>query len=313
MLEIAKILVSLLGGGLAGAILREWYSRRRSRVQPIPLIERVNRVVSPGLEGFTLARLVGNPKGRELEEVTNLREYQLTMRNTSSIHLRDAEVQFEFPADDVQAWASRPALSKTALEALDASATEPWKKAFRWKIPHLPSGDSVEFTFQAVRPSSENYEAALYRCEGVVFERVVGEPPPRNKQRIANIVFAVTMTLLFTALGILVTKLGTSGERLTTVSSAGCDLQVISLYDRYGQDWNSPWRIKQRVLNVGSQDCVFKSEKINVLNLSTIKPGEVLEREKLSEDAAKLLDVEISVGVSSSSLRTTTIPVYVGR
>jgi hypothetical protein len=133
MVEVLKILASVLTGGLAGALLNEWLRRRRSRVQEIPLIERVNRLVNPELQGFTLARIVSGSTVRQLEEVKNLREYQLTMRNSSSTHLKDAEVQFEFPADDVQAWASRPVLSKTALVRVDAAATEPWRTAFRWK------------------------------------------------------------------------------------------------------------------------------------------------------------------------------------
>jgi hypothetical protein len=55
MLELAKILASLLGGGLAGAFLNELLRRRREKVQRVQLIERVNRPVS-ALEGFTVAR-----------------------------------------------------------------------------------------------------------------------------------------------------------------------------------------------------------------------------------------------------------------
>src|SRR5437870_657045 len=58
---------------------------------PIPLIERVNRLVSPELKGFALARVTGGPDNRELEEIKNVREYQLTLRNTSPIHLQNVE------------------------------------------------------------------------------------------------------------------------------------------------------------------------------------------------------------------------------
>jgi len=43
MLELIKILASFLGGGLAGAVINEWFRRRREGVQRIQLIERVNR------------------------------------------------------------------------------------------------------------------------------------------------------------------------------------------------------------------------------------------------------------------------------
>jgi hypothetical protein len=74
MLEFAKLLASFLGGCLA-TILAEWFRRRRNRVQNVLLIERVNRIVSPELEGLTLARTVGVPPNHRLEEVKDLREY----------------------------------------------------------------------------------------------------------------------------------------------------------------------------------------------------------------------------------------------
>lgn len=265
MLEIAKLVASFLGGGLAGALVTEWFRRRRSRVQSIPLIERVNRLVNPELEGITLARRsTTNP---QLEEVKNLREYQLTMRNASSIHLQNAEVQFEFPADDVAGVASRPAMSKTALVPVSAMATPPWKKAFRWIIPHLPSGDSVEFTFRAVDPLSESYEAALYRSEGVIFERIVGEPPPKKGQTFQT--FPIVLVLSAFLLGALMIWListgrlqSTSGEKLTRIKLAGCDLRVVSLFDVYGRDFYSPWRIKHRVRCKNSLTSTGKKEAV---------------------------------------------------
>src|ERR1035438_488882 len=161
MLEALKLVASILCGGAAGAFLNEWFRRRKGKVQMIPLIERVNRSVSPDLEGITLARLVGDGPQRRLEELRNLREYQLTLRNTSTINLQNVEIQFEFPVEDVQAWASRPSLSKTALVSVDGVASEPWKRAFRWRIPHLPSDDSIEFTFRSVDSPSGDYEVAL--------------------------------------------------------------------------------------------------------------------------------------------------------
>jgi hypothetical protein len=56
VLEILKILLPLLGGGAVGALLNEWLRRRGARVQAIPLIERVNRLVSPELKGLTHKR-----------------------------------------------------------------------------------------------------------------------------------------------------------------------------------------------------------------------------------------------------------------
>ena len=81
MLEIAKLGASVIGGGLAGAILNAWLHNRRSRVQYIPLIERANRLASPELQGIILARVIATTPTRQIEELRNLREYQLTMRN----------------------------------------------------------------------------------------------------------------------------------------------------------------------------------------------------------------------------------------
>jgi hypothetical protein len=111
MLEALKIIASLLGGGLAGVFVNEWLRRRREKVQRVQLIERVNRPVS-ALEGFTVARPSADGA---LVEVKDVREYQLTMRNSTSTHLVDVEVQFDFPASDVQALVSLPAMSRTPL------------------------------------------------------------------------------------------------------------------------------------------------------------------------------------------------------
>ncbi len=151
-----------------------------SKLQSIPLIERVNRLVNPKLEGFTLARMVGDAQNPRLEEVRNVREYQLTLRNTTTIHLQDVQIQFEFPTEDVEGWASRPALSKAAPLLLESTPTSPWKKSFRWLVPHLPSSDSIEFGFKAVNPGSADYEVALYKVDRVVIERSRGEPAGKN-------------------------------------------------------------------------------------------------------------------------------------
>src|ERR1035438_6912914 len=113
LMQILVLLVALISGGAGGPFITEWFHRRRSRIQPIPLIARVNRLVSSDLKGFVLARAVGEGDDRRLEEIKRVREYQLTLRNTSYIHLHNAEVQFEFPSEDVEARAERPARSKT--------------------------------------------------------------------------------------------------------------------------------------------------------------------------------------------------------
>jgi hypothetical protein len=311
MLEVIKILVAFLSGGLAGALLNEWFRQRREKVQRIQLIERVNRPISP-LEGFTLVRKT-HTEG-VLKEVNDLREYQLTMRNSTSTHLQNAAVQFEFPADDVQALVSLPALSRIALVPLAVSATS-GKRAFRWTIPQLPAGDSVEFTFRAVAPSSDTYEYSL-NYVGVIFERIVGEPSPARKSPLGNFLLltgsaamvAVLLVLGLQAAGVLHQ---TSGEKLTPVKLSGCDLQIVSIFEVYGQHSNSPWHIKHQIINAGTQDCAIQSQALNIDNPIIIKSGETLDRERMSEFYPKLSEIVVSVGATGNSRETTGVPIYV--
>lgn len=312
MLELVKILAAFLGGGLAGAVINEWFRRRREKVQRIQLVERVNRLIDP-LEGFTLTRVVDGGEG-VLREVKDLREYQLTMRNSTSTHLQNAEVQFEFPSDDVQAIVSLPALSRISLEPLDTPTTL-GKKVFRWKVPQFPAGDSVEFTFRAVAPSSEKYEYSL-NYVGTIFERIVGEPPLARRGSFSNSFATVSLVAMMVILTIVASLYATgrlqasSGEKLTSVKLGGCDLQVVSLFELYGQHYDSPWHIKHRIVNIGTQDCVIQSQALNLTNPATVKSGDTLDREHLSEYGPKLTDAVVSIGAAGTSAETTSIPIY---
>lgn len=97
------------------------------------------------------------------------------------------------------------------------------------------------------------------------------------------------------------------------VKLAKCDLRVVSFYDPYGQKLNSPWRVKHRILDVGTQDCLIQSEKLNLTTPVTIKPGDIFERESITESMPQLVDVEISVGATGISLTKTTVPLYIAR
>lgn len=327
MHDIAIIMASILGGGLVGAFLIEWFRRRRVRVHAIQLIERVNRQVSPELRGFTVARVVETPTDRKLEELKNLREYHLTMRNTSPVTLQDAEVQFEFPADDVQAWASRPALSTTALVEVEATATLPWKKAYRWIIPHLPTGDSVEFTFRAVEPTSDSYEAVLYNSKGMVFERLSGEPRLGREATISHVIeFAFFAGVLAFALFVALAFQGKTNvlhnspvalsaaekhalpEKITAIKLAGCNLSVSSWVDR-GHE--GPWMVEREIINLGAQACVIQSEKMGPMTPFNVEPNLMWNEAKYSEGEPKLVDAEISVHSRNTLPATATVPVYV--
>jgi hypothetical protein len=316
MLELAKILVAFVGGGLAGALTTEWFRRRREKVQRVQLIERVNRLINP-IEGFTLVRTVAGGDGI-LKEVTDLREYQLTMRNSTSTHLKNAEVQFEFPSDDVQALVSLPALSRIELSPIDTPKTA-GTRVFRWMVPHFPAGDSVEFTFRAVAPSSDKYGYSLNYI-GVILERVVGEPPPRD-MLVANLqssiqIVAIIGTLIFTAYSVksaFTSKPATNEPikhvSLTNISKAGCELQVASSADPYlyGSDI---WEITNRIINSGNQECVIQSHALNLDVGAHIEPGITLDKHRLSERVPKVTEATVSIGPVGVKSESATVRIY---
>jgi hypothetical protein len=309
LLDILKIVLPFLGGGLAGAVLNEWFRRRGSKLQSIPLIERVNRLVDPKLEGFTLARLGGDALSPRLEEVKNVREYQLTLRNTATVHLQDVEIQFEFPVEDIEGWASRPALSKTAPVLLESSATSPWKKSFRWRIPHLPSSDSIEFGFKAVNPRSAHYEVALYKADRIVIERSEGEPTekgPRDRwlRHSSTSFFVLSLASLAVALG--AAAFTDHGSKFTALNEADCALTVVSSYAPFpGQTspwpWGSgPWQVISRVTNVGSQNCNVQSDVLGKVPV-VLHSGEDTVRTTYSVSRPKSRPREFSFGTDALS------------
>jgi|SRR5580700_1199864 hypothetical protein len=308
LLEIFKVVLPFIGGGLAGAFLNEWFRRKNSRLQSIPLIERVNRLVDPKLEGFTLARVAGDAGVQRLEEVKNVREYQLTLRNTASVHLQDVEIQFEFPTEDIVGWASRPALSKTAPVSVEPVVTIPWKKGFRWRIPHLPSSDSIEFGFKAVNPLTADYEVALYKSERVVIERSKGEPAGKERRReaLARIELVVTFATL-TALvsGTLALISVGSESKVTLVNEGGCMLTIQSTYERFppgrSTTWpwgGGPWRVFDTVTNIGTQPCVVQSDALWALPRMAA-PGSGLSQEVYSASKPRLVDRDLDVGLDN--------------
>ena len=283
LMDILKLLVPVLGGGAVGAIITAWFQRRRARMQPIPLIERVNRVVSSELKGFVLARRVGTDKeGRDLEVVQRVREYKLTLRNSSYIHLHNAEVQFEFPSKDVEGRAERPSRSKTTPVPLEAEISEPWKAGFRWRIPELPPGDSIEFTFRAMDPSSDEYEVALYNGGQVVIEKSKGEPSAKLSDlrgKLSSIPAIALVLLVLAEFGFLSFRSlsDPTGHKATVVDWAGCSLNVTTDSGQVNASFFSPqvgpWSLYTSILNTGTRKCFVKWESSSG-NPFTIDSGE---------------------------------------
>jgi len=269
-MEILKMLLTILSGGACGALINEFLHRRKARMQPIPLIERVNRLVSSGLKGFVLARRIGTDnKDGDLEVIQRVREYQFTLRNSSYIHLHNAEVQFEFPSKDVEGRAERPGRSKTTPIQLDAEISEPWKAGYRWRVPELPPGDSIDFTFRAVDPSSDEYEVALYNCGQVVIEKSKGEPAAKRLNLIGKpeIIFYTFIVAFVAFFGFVMFKsIADRGrQEVTVIDWAGCNLNVTtSSYlvnsKLFSFSQSKTWSVISDVTNTGTQKCFLKWE-----------------------------------------------------
>ena len=239
-----------------------------------------------------MARLSGSAESPRLEGIENLREYQLTLRNTSTVHLQGVEIQFEFSTADVEAWAGRPPLSKTAPEIVEAAPSDPWKKAFRWRIPHLPSTDSIEFSFKVVNPSSGDYEVALYNSDRVVVEKTTGEPAPKTLPTAYRWLGVIWLLCAGAAVSAIVSMLlptlgGPNGRNVATVNEGGCGLTVISSFDRVDPD-GGPWEISLRLLNTGVQKCALESSEFTGAAI-TIPPGQELRRTSYSKSLPKLV------------------------
>lgn len=159
-----------------GALLKEVFDRRRARTKTIPLIELVNR--DPLLYELKGVRLTRQTSDGGQSAVTRIQHYQFRLRNTSGMHLHKAEIQFMFGnAEEIVPWTSAPLRGKGELVKLTPEPiSENWQTAFRWKIPQFPSGDSVEFGFQAVNPMDTNYDAYLDSTSNVVLHKTNVEP-----------------------------------------------------------------------------------------------------------------------------------------
>jgi len=308
MMEIFKMLLSLIGGGLGGALLNEWLHRRRARMQPIPLIERVNRLVSSELKGFVLARRVGTDReNQSLEVVRRIREYQFTLRNSSYIHLHNAEVQFEFPSKDIDGRAERPSRSKTTPVQVESEIAEPWKAGYRWRIPELPPGDSIEFTFRAVDPSSDEYEVALYNGGQIVIEKSKGEP--REKQINSNLTTIVPIVLMVACLTIFAfmiykTIVDRARHESTIIDWAGCNLMVSTTYDLvnakfFSLSQSGPWSFNSDIMNTGNRKCFLKWQSSSG-NGFTVDPGsDVTVDQGYTNNRPRLAQVGLLFGLDS--------------
>jgi hypothetical protein len=74
---------------------------------------------------------------------------------------------------------------------------------------------------------------------------------------------------------------------------------------------HSPFRIKDRVFNVGNQSCTMQSTPLNPKGLFTVQAGEIFERELITSKPPKLVGEELSVGAINTPLKSVPIRIYV--
>jgi len=193
-MEVAPIVLSFISGGLGGSLATEYFRRKRSLTLEIPLIERMNRdPISPDLRGIRFFR---GPDGAAVE-VKNLREYQMTLRNSTETDLHGAQIQFEFHGTDVEAWASKTRRAHATLQAQQAPPTaEPSLLLKCWNFAQFPAGDSVEFGFLVIEPTQDGYDATLLNTNNIVIRIWTEEPPPDRLPARISLAVAITIVLV---------------------------------------------------------------------------------------------------------------------
>lgn len=198
--------------------------------------------------------------------------------------------------------------------------TAPWKKGFRWRIPRLPSAASIEFSFRAVDPASNDYEVVLYNTDRVVIEMSKGELPAGERRSGAyhkSLTVGMTASVaIFAMLTMFLSLLGwpQRDSKVTTFSEAGCTFTVVSSYAQFGLErgwwpWSGgPWKISNRVLNIGSPKCTMQSEKVTSTPM-ILSPGQDVKGNSYAVARPKLVSHNIPFGTDSLT-QTIKVPFY---
>jgi hypothetical protein len=97
-------------------------------------------------------------------------------------------------------------------------------------------------------------------------------------------------------------------DKLSVVREAGCNLRIVSSFSRYEQDSNTRI-IQNRIFNAG-QSCVVKSDQLDPKGSFTIGAGDTVTRESLAQSRPKLVQTEVFVGATGTTLKKTLIPLY---
>jgi len=156
---------------------------------------------------------------------------------------------------------------------------------------------------------SEDYVAALYNSDRVIIEKVDGEPAPTKKLDHLNIVLAILGIVASATVLLLIILLRFAPfESFSVVRQAGCDLRVVTTYNRIEEGSNIRV-IQHRIFNAG-QSCVVKSAQLDPKGPFTIGAGDTIKRERLAQSRPKLIETEVYVGATGTDLQKTLIPLY---
>jgi hypothetical protein len=98
------------------------------------------------------------------------------------------------------------------------------------------------------------------------------------------------------------------GISLSVVKEAGCDLRVVSSFKSYESDSNI-LVIEHRIFNAGPS-CVVKSDQLDPKGPLTIGAGDTVTRQRLAQSRPKLVQAEVFVGVTNTTLQKTLIPLF---
>lgn len=300
--NILILIATFLGGALA-TVLGEWLRRGHRRTRTISLLERVNRnPLEYELKGLRLVR----EEGPGAAPVTSLRQYELVLQNTSDQRLRDAEIQFDFAADDIYASVTRPSLSRTApVEAKPSPAEPGWTRSKRWKIPQLVPGDSLSFSFHAVNPKTSEFEYALYSDPAVIVRKTYEAPTAQRSAfygdwftrsvMLAAIVLVIvsffrpTSMNIPTSTDVMVGYLNRPGTLVTRIKSGQYHMEVESeaLIKNLSADFLSgerkwQWEYIYAVRNLGEKPIrvSWKSDGDEVILEARIEAGEAARQSK---------------------------------
>lgn len=170
-------MASLLGGGACGAFINEYFRKKRTLTQVVPLLERINR--DPLESNESGVRYCREQANGQLTKIERLRQFQMTLHNTTEQDLEGATILFEFSCEGVEAWSSATQTGRHYVAKMP-EATDPSHRAFprqgktfvQWQFTQFSSGDSIDFSVLAFEPKATTFEASIYGKPNIQIKKI---------------------------------------------------------------------------------------------------------------------------------------------